>query len=48
MSPRWVAFTQARMVTFEVIISQQVPTYFMPVLGIYDMTISARAVLQVD
>ncbi len=28
----------------EVIISQQLPTYFMPVLGIYDMTISARAV----
>ena len=28
----------------EVIISQQLPTYFMPVLGISDMTISARAV----
>ena len=28
----------------EVIISRQLPTYFMPVLGIYDMTISARAV----
>ena len=32
----------------EFIISQQVATYFMPVLGIYDMTISARAVIQVD
>ena len=28
----------------EVIISQQLPTYFMPVLGINDMTVAARAV----
>ena len=28
----------------EMIISQQLNTYFMPVLGIYDMTVSARAV----
>ncbi len=28
----------------EVIISQQLPTYFMPVLGVNDMTVAARAV----